>query len=222
MNVHPRHQTFDRQTQSIHYVNAYAVRDRLDFSGLKETLPTAQLSTDELLPTECNHASMMSNFVILAGRILWESIPALQSIPNITTDHIQHTHYKEMSSKSETVSIILHFKSGHYPFLFQVPLGILMKNENKMDDMVDILTHMHQYVPSHAATKTVQVPGTEYPENVQLERLHHILIGGDQLTAERVKGAQSLRKNSTHAVGRLEGLVPVSEDWHAKVCFLQV
>ena len=32
-----------------------------------------------------------------------------------------------------------------------------MKNENKMDDMVDILTHMHQYVPLHAVTKTVEV-----------------------------------------------------------------
>ena len=81
-----------------------------------------------------------------------------------------------------------------------------MKNENKMDDMVDILTHMHQYVPLH----------------IKLETLHHILIGGDQLTAERIKGAQSLRKNSTSGTGRLEGLVPVSEDWHAKVCFLQV
>lgn len=110
MNVHPRHQTFDRQTQSIHYVNAYAVRDRLDFSGLEETLPTAQLSTDELLPTECDRTSMMANFVILAGRILWELIPALRKIPNIVTDHIKHANYKEMSSKSQTVSIIVYLK----------------------------------------------------------------------------------------------------------------
>lgn len=44
-----------------------------------------------------------------------------------------------------------------------------MKNEGKMDDMVDILTHMHQstqYVPSHAVTKTVEVPGTEHIEDV--------------------------------------------------------
>lgn len=88
--------------------------------------------------------------------------------------------------------------------------------------MVDILTHMHQYVPLHAVTKTVEVPGTGHSERIKLETLHHILIGGDQLTAERIKGAQSLRKNSTSGTGRLEGLVPVSEDWHAKVCFLQV
>ena len=110
MNLHPRHQTFNRQTQSIHYVNAYAVRDRLDFSGLKETLPTVQLSIDKLIPTECDRTSIMANFVVLAGRILWESIPALQKIPNIVTDHIKHSHYKEVSSKSQIVSIIVYLK----------------------------------------------------------------------------------------------------------------
>ena len=107
MNLHPRHQTFHRQTQSIHYVNAYAVRDCLDFSGLKETVPTVQLS---IIPTECDHTSIMANFVVLARRELWESIPALPKIPNIVTDHIKHSHYKEMSSKSQIVSIIVNLK----------------------------------------------------------------------------------------------------------------
>ena len=29
-----------------------------------------------------------------------------------------------------------------------MPLGILLKNENKGDDMVDIMKVLHQYVPS--------------------------------------------------------------------------
>ena len=68
----------------------------------------------------------------------------------------------------------------------------------------------------------VEVPTVNNYEEVTTEKLHHVLIGGDQLTAERVRGAQSMRQNSTHAAGRLEGYIPVSEDWHAKVCFLQV
>ena len=72
------------------------------------------------------------------------------------------------------------------------------------------------------STKVISVPGTEDFELIESEDLHHLLIGGDQLTVKRIKGAQSLRKNSTHAAGRLEGFVPVSENWHAKVCFLQV
>ena len=97
-----------------------------------------------------------------------------------------------------------------------------MKNENKMDEMVDILTHLHQYVPQKELTRSVEVPGQGHPETIKSEALHYLLIGGDQLTSERVKGAQSVRKNSMHSAGRLEGFVAISEDWHAKVCFLQV
>lgn len=88
--------------------------------------------------------------------------------------------------------------------------------------MIDILTHLHQYVPQKQSTKSAVVPELGYCETFETEALHHILIGGDQLTAERIKGAQNLRRNSTHAAGRLEGFVPISEDWHAKVCLLQV
>ena len=32
-------------------------------------------------------------------------------------------------------------------------------------------------------------------------------------------GAQRIRKNSVMGQSRLEGLIPVVEDWHAKACF---
>lgn len=47
----------------------------------------------------------------------------------------------------------------------------------------------------------------------------YVLVSGDQLMAER---AQNTRKNLTHSVGRLEGVITVSKDWHTKFCFLQV
>ena len=61
-----------------------------------------------------------------------------------------------------------------------------MKNENKTDEMVDILSHLHQYVPMRIETKVINVPDTEVSEELQSENLHHLLIGGDQLTAERI------------------------------------
>ena len=42
--------------------------------------------------------------------------------------------------------------------------------------------------------------------------------GGDQLTAARVRSSQKVRCNSHRGCDRLEGLVPVVEDWHAKGC----
>lgn len=97
-----------------------------------------------------------------------------------------------------------------------------MKNENKTDEMVHIIGNLHQYVPTKTKTQTIHVPATGDTEIIKLQSLHHLLLGGDQLTVERVKGAQAIRRNSYTATERLEGFVPVTEDWHAKVCFLQV
>ena len=49
---------------------------------------------------------------------------------------------------------------------------------------------------------------------------HHILIGligGDQLTVARVRGSQDSRYNSNNGRRRLEGFIPVIEDWHTKM-----
>ena len=49
-----------------------------------------------------------------------------------------------------------------------------------------------------------------------------ICTGGDQLTVARSRGFQRIRINSTRRKDRLEGLVPIVEDWHAKVSILGV
>ncbi len=46
--------------------------------------------------------------------------------------------------------------------------------------------------------------------------------GGDQLTAARARGSHRVRCNAERGKDRLEGLQPVCEDWHAKVCLLGV
>ena len=51
---------------------------------------------------------------------------------------------------------------------------------------------------------------------------HRLLFGGDQLTAKRARAGIRIRNNSTNSADRLEGLLPVAEDWHAKVVFLEV
>lgn len=49
-----------------------------------------------------------------------------------------------------------------------------------------------------------------------------ILLGGDQLTVARVRGTQALRQNEDTAVNRLQGLIPVIEDWHARMALIKV
>lgn len=92
--------------------------------------------------------------------------------------------------------------------ILQAPLGVILKNENKLDDMIEILGELQKLVPS-----TSDNSGT---------MLHQVLFGGDQLTAKRARSAIRIRDNSIQEIDRLKGFIPVSEDWHAKVVFLEV
>lgn len=40
------------------------------------------------------------------------------------------------------------------------------------------------------------------------------------LTAKRARGAQHIRENSDRKRHRLEGIIPIIEDWHAKMCLV--
>ena len=80
---------------------------------------------------------------------------------------------------------------------------------------------MNRYVPT-LRTEHVVNDISQEPVKLQADFFHSILIGGDQLTCARVRGGQQIRENSRTGRVRLEGLIPVIEDWHARVCFMQV
>ena len=101
-------------------------------------------------------------------------------------------------------------------------MGILPKNENKSSEMVEILTHLHQYVPIQEYTETTMVPETDESVDVSKAFVHSIFLGGDQLTANRARNAIKAKANEDTPTLRLEGLVAVVEDWHTKLNFLGV
>ena len=78
--------------------------------------------------------------------------------------------------------------------------------------MISILEHLHQYVPKLSPTNA--------EENE--EQLHRILLGGDQLSTAMVRRVKAQRTNSTSLSTSLDGVEPVCEDWHTKMCFLTV
>ena len=71
--------------------------------------------------------------------------------------------------------------------------------------MIDIMTHIHKYVPQRRNGEFVP-----------------IFFGGDQLTRERAGGALDARLQGSNPLSRLEGVTPKIEDWHALMCFYQV
>lgn len=104
-------------------------------------------------------------------------------------------------------------------FIKKVPLGVQCKNETKGDDMVDIMSHLHQYVPT--VDRAPDMPSTQYKPS-ECVNFHRILVGGDQLTAARARSAKKHMANALTPAGRLEGLVPMAEDWHTKAALLGV
>ena len=86
--------------------------------------------------------------------------------------------------------------------IFQVRLGGLKKNENKIDEMVDICQFLHKYVPGHS-TETENMPTK-------------CLSGGDYLTYGRHKKAQSTMQDSRTPSERLEGLQAKFEEFHTQ------
>lgn len=102
---------------------------------------------------------------------------------------------------------------------------MLLKNENVLDDMVDILDALHKYVPKKTSIQSVDIceeSGATRTMDLQIHHFHHILLGGDQLTVARVRGSQGIVSNSYNGSERIEGFIPVIEDWHTKMCYMQV
>ena len=88
---------------------------------------------------------------------------------------------------------------------FQVPLGIIFKNENVNEDMLAILQQFHSYLPE---TDDSGVDGQ--------------LFSGDQLTVERAVNVISSVANGLNPQDRLEGITLQLGDWHAAVKLLSV
>ncbi|KAL5517099.1 hypothetical protein EMCRGX_G002570 [Ephydatia muelleri] len=98
-------------------------------------------------------------------------------------------------------------------------------NENVLNDMVDILDELHKYVPRTTTMQTIDVctgGGGTTAVDIHVNTFSHIPLGGDQLTVARIRGSQRVEFNAENGDERLEGFFPVIEDWHTKMCFMEV
>ena len=109
--------------------------------------------------------------------------------------------------------------TGKFFFHMQVPFGVLDKNKNKNEDMKSILGNN---VPVQSDSDIMSDPATDMEMEVFIDRFHYLLFGGDQLTVERATGTKEHNDNEWRWLDRLQGFLPVVEDWHAKVCLLKV
>jgi len=95
-------------------------------------------------------------------------------------------------------------------------------NENRIDEMAEILDQVHKYVPtqSYEVTTNLVDDGEEIVHTDY--NFHQIACTGDQLTVARQRTAKAVRHHSEDELDRLEGLVPSVEDWHTKQLLVKV
>lgn len=84
--------------------------------------------------------------------------------------------------------------------------------------MTECLSHIQQYIPCRKLEKTWDIEPFTQTDYQFLTTL----VGGDQLSTARARGAIDIQGNAENSYDKLHGVLPVTEDWHAKVCLMQV
>lgn len=87
------------------------------------------LKVTHFLPTMSDIEAIQDNLVVLVSRVLCEYIKPLQRYKRSVASHINHTHSKEMATKSDVIV-----------------LDVLHKNETKAADMIDIMIEEQSYL----------------------------------------------------------------------------
>ena len=180
----------DHHGEMVHMYSILVGRSRipapeLSHSGHQSELKDVRI--DSFLPQRSDVFRVKSNLVVLVSRLLTQYFPALGFLASVVPKHIKHKYSKQMAEKSEVAV-----------------LDVLMKNETKHKDMVEIMSVMQDYL------------GDDYPQE------RRVASGGDHLTCERQIGAQRHMMDGNTLRERLEVLEPVVEDWHCQLCIVTV
>ena len=107
-NVRPRHQSLEVGTKSLHYFHAFAALDRINLSGFSEQRPSIDpigFDLEKLLPSLDDICKLKRNFQVHVARIITTYLPCLTALTAVTTPHIKHKYFEEMSKKSVVVCV---------------------------------------------------------------------------------------------------------------------
>ncbi|KAL9955364.1 hypothetical protein ACROYT_G036674 [Oculina patagonica] len=184
--------TSENQNKDHHWCNHNAVFDRVNPVELSDEKPLADIQdvpNRAILPLLEDHKKIMDDFVILVSRVFVENFSSFDIFKDIVPNHIKHKYSEEMKKATN-----------------KVHLGMLFKNENLGEDMIDILRILHEWVP-HTNDNGVEI-------------FDRVPVVGDQLTLERGLEGQFSVSNAYSKRGRLEGLFFQLADWHLENKFL--
>ena len=96
------------------WANAYAVKNRVNFSHLEENqlcLDASDIPLSEYLPSHADMCTIRSRVVVVVTRIIAEHIPHFhQYYDDTIVNHIEHQYSEESSKQS---AIVRNVKTSH-------------------------------------------------------------------------------------------------------------
>lgn len=107
-SIKPRQETSDDHTKSLHYFHSFAVQDRCDMSSFNDDPCLCDVNDGDVcvvLPNEDDNATIRKNVTVLVSRVLRKHFTFFQNNVGPIIRHIPHQYSKEMSQKSNVVSI---------------------------------------------------------------------------------------------------------------------
>lgn len=146
------------------------------------------------MPSPEDTKILQTDFTIKIARVLFKHVPFFRQFRNVVPEFISQPEYPELESETTVI-----------------PLPVLYKNEQRYNDVVDILEFYEQLVLDvcHSTQKD--------------EADFFVHIGGDQLTRERFSGAKAMRAHEDDPNDRFENLSPITfEFFHMQMNFLKM
>jgi hypothetical protein len=224
----------DVQNRSVHAVATSIVFNRLEDTDLPDSGPQKNLhncNVDDLVTVSNEDVSeIRARYRAIIAKILFEHFPEFQMFAQHTPQVTECAYPKEMSTRSEVIT-----------------MPVVMKDEKKYAECVDVLDQLETWTHDiysaaglcssepKSSKETTPVIGTHSrpdqpashvpPATHENDPLHGVKIPcfGDQLTRVRLAGAKDLRAGCHSPKQRLDHLYPFCiVDWHTKRSFLKV
>ena len=98
--------TMENQAKCLHFVQLYAVADRIDLSKVSDVPPVPDISKfnyKSFLPSQHDHDTL-KNFCTLIVQVLKKYVPFFKKFGSGVERHIQHQYSRHLATKSIVVS----------------------------------------------------------------------------------------------------------------------
>ena len=187
----------DHTSHMVHAFGSAILVQNVDFSSVTDVYPQRNFTEtpiQEFIPSTDDYKLYKHDYTVLMSRVVCNFLPYFQLFEDIIPSKLSQPVSEKLCLKTKVV-----------------PMPVLMKNEQKAQDVVDILAFYQTLISESCVAAGKDIDGF----------LVH--VGGDQLTRERFSQAKCVRAHEDTPEDRFENLSPITfELFHMHMNFLQM